>query len=610
MLEVLRSSAKGNVGKVIVGLIVVTFVLFGAESIISIAGNSAPATVNGEDISEVDFQRLMSNRQQELANQFGAEAAAQLANSPFLREEVINSLINQALQSQLASNLQLEVSDEMVMQSFADIAAFQLDGKFDQNMYLNALAGAGYSHMTFIAAQKNQYALNQMQIGLVNSAFTVDKVAERYSELNAQQREVSFYEFNADDFKADVVLSDEDLDAYYQENQQAFLSEEQVKVNYVLLTLNDIAAEIIVSENDLKAAYDSFVVEYKANEVREISHILFSDGDVEAEVAAAQARLIAGESFADLAAELSDDPGSAEFGGSLGELIPGIYVEEFYQAAIELNEAGDISAPVKTQFGTHLIKLDALSTVVVPSFDEKKDELTAQIQQEKARNEMLLVESQLSDEAFASDFIADVAESFQTSVQSSDWLTQSGNSGLFADINVISAAFSEQVVEDGLISEVVRLSNGDLIAMQKTDYQPEAVLPYEEVAESVEAAVTEQKANELMLAALASVVDQQSVTGEGWSEAILIDRSNTDLPRSVVEVAFTMAAPEAGGVSVSQAESGNVAYAVAVSDVVNVTPDEDTVLAAQNFAQQVSGGAQYQMLFNQQRNEAKIKIRQ
>ena len=130
MLDVFRNSAKGTAGKVIVGLIVITFVLFGAESIISIAGNSAPANVNGDDISERDYQRLLSSRQNELTQQFGAEMAAQLANSSFLKDEIIESLVSQKLQAQLTESLKFGISEEQVLETLTDIPAFQLEGQF------------------------------------------------------------------------------------------------------------------------------------------------------------------------------------------------------------------------------------------------------------------------------------------------------------------------------------------------------------------------------------------------------------------------------------------------------------------------------------------------
>jgi len=611
MLEVFRNSAKGTVGKVIVGLIVITFVLFGADSIMTIVGNTSPASVNGEDISETEFLRLMNTRQQELTNQFGAETAAQLANSPYLREEIINSLVNQRIQSQLTRELELEVSEEQVLKSFADIDAFLIDGEFDQNRYLNVLASNGFNHNNFVASQKAQEALTQMQLGLVNSAFDITKSVNRYAALNVQQREIQYREFNADDFEDQVVLTDDELNSYYLENESSFMSDEQVKVDYVYVSLSDVADQIIITDAEIETAYNSYLAEVSNNESRVIAHILFASGDdTEADAINVMDRLASGESFEDLAAELSEDPGSAEFGGSLGELIPDVYEPDFYAAAKALINEGEVSAPVQTEYGHHLIKLESLSTAQADSIEDKRSDLESTILDRKARDEMLLVESQLSDEAFSTDFIADIASSFQVEVQSSDWLSRSGNEGVFDNRAVVQASFSSQVIDDGLISDVVRLASGDLIAVQKTDYQPEDVKPFDEVKGQVVSTLTSTKAQNLMTLAIENVVNQQSTSEGIWSEAVVINRNDQDLPSSVVLKAFEVAPPESGSIAVILSDAGDVAYAVAVVSVSDGDVTENVQLNAEAFAQQLAGGSQYQVMFNQVRNEADIKVRQ
>jgi len=610
MLQVFRNSAKGNVGKVIVGLIVITFVLFGAESIMSIAGNTAPATVNGDDISELNYQRLLNRQQQELTNQYGAEVATQLANQQYFREQVINTLINQELQSQITEKLKFDVSDEQILKTFAEVPAFQLDGKFDQDMYLNVLSANGFNHQSFIASEKAQTALTQMQAGIVNSAFIVNKAVDRYAVLDAKQRKVSFRSFISSDFEGDVSLTDEELQTYYTENESSYLSEEQVKVKYIRISLADLAKQVVVTDAELESAYQSYLAALSADEKREISHILFADGEnKEAEAQEALNRLAAGESFSDLATELSDDPGSAEFGGSLGELIPDVYVTEFYDAAVALSTEGEVSGLVETQFGVHLIRLDVLSTAQSATIEEKTADLTADIKDRNARDEMLLVESQLADAAFASDDIAEVAESFQADVVESDWLTRSSNNELISEAKVGDAIFSAQVIDDGLISDVIRTASGDLITVQKSEYQPEAVKAFDVVADDITAALTRVRANELMLQALSDAIDNTSELGEGWAEAVIVDRSNTELPSAVVQKAFELSSPDESGLSIGKVEGADTAYVVAVLDIIVNDPSESQRESASSFVTQVSGGAQYQIMFNQVRGEAKIKIR-
>lgn len=609
MLEVFRNSAKGTAGKVIVGLIVITFTLFGAESIISIAGNSSPATVNGEDISEVDYQRLLSRRQQELTSQFGAEAAAQLVNSPFLQDEIIESLISQELQSQLSAELEFDASEEQVLKTLADIPAFQVDGQFSQDRYQNVLAANGFNHQSFIAAQKEQTALVQLQSGIANSAFVVDKAVQRVAELNAQLRSFQYKEFVADDYADQVELTEEELVAYYQENEQQYLSEEKVKVNYLMITLDSLKEQQSVTDQDIQSEYDSYVAGLVEDEVRTISHILFADGDDKlAEAESALERLEGGESFADLATELSDDPGSAEFGGSLGELIPDVYVEEFYNAAIALTEAGQVSEPVETQYGIHLIKLDSLEQNEPDTLEQKRAELVEAIKARKAREELLLVESQLSDAAFSSDQIEVVADSFQTELMESDWITRSSAQAPLDNAEVLEQAFSAQVIEDGLISSVVRLDDGSLLALQQVDYAPEAVREFQEVEDVVRESLLAQRSSELMRADMDAIVAAQEIQGSGWETVQSATRNNDGVAPQVLAKAFELAEPETG-VTVGETSGESSAYVVALMSVTDAQPGEDTLAQARSTVESGIGGSQYQIIYNQARNEADITVR-
>ncbi|MDB9894947.1 SurA N-terminal domain-containing protein [Reinekea forsetii] len=609
MLQAFRNSAKGKVGKIIVGLIVITFVFFGAESIISIAGNSAPATVNGDDISENDYQRLLNSRQQELTSQYGADIGSQLANSPFLRQEVLNILINQKLQAQLTQDLKFEVSDDQVLKTLTEVPAFQLNGKFDQDLYLNLLSANGFNHKSFIASQRAQAALTQMQSGLVNSAFVNEKSVARYASLDAQQRKVAYRTLSAADYLASVAPSTHDLQAYYNENQDQFLSEERVKVKVVRVAMANMIADALVTDDEIDSAYQSYLAALASNEQRTVSHILFADGaDNAAEAQSALARLAAGEAFADLATELSDDPGSAEFGGSLGELIPDVYVAEFYNAALSLSQEGDVSDLVTTEYGVHLIQLDSLSTAQAASLADQTAELTALLKERKARDEMILVAADLADDAFASDDIADVALNFQTDVIETDWLTRSSDDELMAEDGFAAAVFSPTVVDDGMISSVVKTAAGDLIVVQKLDYQGEAVKPFVEVETDIRTLVADRMATELMSAALADILASTVALDDNWTDPELIDRNATGLPDNVVEKAFTLPAP-VNGLSVATLEDGDLAYVIAVTEVVDTSPSETQQLAAKKFATTFAGSAQYQVLFNQVREAADISIR-
>lgn len=608
MLDTFRNSAKGTPGKIIVGLVVITFVLFGAESIMSIAGNSSPATVNGQDISEAEYQIMLNTRQQELAQQYGAEAAAQLSNSPFLRNQVISSLVNQEIQSQLASNMGFEISEQQILESLGSVEAFQVNGVFDQNTYLRVLSSSGYTHQTFIAREQKSNALSQFQAGVFGSAFNIEQSAEQLAKLDKQQRDIAYKTFVAADFESEVELTDEDIQAYYDENSSLFMSEEKVKLKYVVLSKESIAEQAIVTDEDLQSAYESYVASVSSSSEREISHILFAEKeDNQAAAQAALDRLNAGEDFSELAQELSDDPGSAAFGGSLGVLVEGVFVAEFNDAANALTEAGQLSGLVETQYGTHIIRLDSIKSEQAKTFAQMKSDLEADVRDRKARDELILLESQLADEAYANDNIEDVASVFFVDVQKTDWLTRSTVNPLMSESAFQAVAFSDQVTVDGVISDVATLSNGDLVVVQKDGYEAEQVEPLDAVKDSIVTQLTAEKSVELMAAA-ASNAATEGADISAWSVVSGITRTQSDIPVDVVETAFALPKPES--VSFGSAVQGNEAYAVAVTKVSDVAVTESDIANAASWLEQASSNSQYQVVFNAARAAADIKVRQ
>lgn len=614
MLEIVRKLARGTAGKVIVGVIVVAFSLGGAFSVVNIVNNSDPVQVNGEGISDVEIQRLVTMRQQQLMQQLGENASPELLNSAFIRQSVINSLINQELQEQTSQNLGMAVSSEQVSREITSIPAFQVDGQFDEETYRRVLAQNGYTPNTFRAERAAQVRLNQMQTGLVASAFSLDREVQRITELENQEREVAYRVFRGEDFVDAVDITDADIQSYYDANSSDFLTDEQVQVRFVRLSTSDLVPDMVVTEADIEAAYDSYVAEQEADANREVSHILFADGDdTLAEAQAALERLNAGESFEDLATELSDDPASADSGGSLGELVEGFYVDEFYQSAMSLTEVGQVSDPVETEFGYHLIRLDSMSSAQIEPLADRRDELEQRVRREKAEEEFALVENQLADEAFTSEQIESVAEAFGTTVEITEWVTRNASSGVAADPAFITTAFSSGVIDEGRISDVVKLENGDLVVMQLEDYQPEQVQELETVRSDIEQILTAEQSRELAVEAAQAEVERVREAGslpeEGWESPVYIDRDNAEWPTELVNFSFTLAKPEGSDISVGQRRSDDGVYTVAVLNVRQGEADSEEIDNLSGFLAEQHGQGEYQSFFNALRATADIEVR-
>lgn len=613
MLQSLRTAARGWVGKVIVAVIVVVFVLFGAESIIGIVNSGSPVEVNGEGISDQQIQRMVSLQQQQLIQQFGDQATPELLNSPFVRQSVINSLVNQEIQRQATERLGFVIASEQISRDIVTLPAFQTGGRFDEQLYRRVIAQNGYTPTTFRAERANQMRLEQLQDGLALSAFVLPKEADRLLDLDRQQRQVAYVRINADDFLDQTEVSASDIENYYNENPGQFLAPERVRVNFVELRQSDLEPDMVVSEAELSSEYDRYASSQRAQSFREVAHILFANqSDNLAAAEAAAERLAQGEDFAELAAELSDDPASANMGGYLGELVEDFFAGPFYDSASELQQEGQVTGPVSTEFGVHLIRLESIQSVEAEPLEAVREELEQRIRQRKARDEFVFVENQLADEAFRADEISSVAEVFDASVQTTDWFSREGGSGIAENNSVITAAFSDLVINDNRISDVIRLSADRLLVLQLDAYEPEQVRPLEAVRDQIEAQLGTLQARDLAAQRIESLLSdaqsQQALTDQ-WSEPVFIGREDGSLPSVVVDYSFSLPRPSTG-ISLGQQRQGDNVYAVAVLDVAvgEADPaDRDSLLA---FLQSRTGEADYQSFFNGLRSSAEIRIRE
>lgn len=613
MLQFFRSAAKGVTGKIIVAVIVVAFAFFGAESIVGVVNNSDPIEVNGEGISDGQVQRLVQQRQQQLIQQLGENATPELLNSSFIRQSVVNALVNEEIQRQASVRLDLAVSEAAVNQNILTIGAFQSDGQFDEEAFRRYLASNGFTPTTFRSQLSSQIRLEQMQSGLVRSAFELERDVERSAALENQRREVTYRRYNAEDFLDQTDVTEEDIQRYYDENSDRFLNPEQVRVRYVVLNQSDLIPDMVVTESDIESEYNRYSADAETETLREVSHILFADDDDPMAAAEeALARLNNGESFADLAEALSDDPGSSLDGGFLGELSEGLYVDEFYEAGRDLQNVGDVSEPVQTEFGVHLIRLETLEEAEVQPLETVRDELEQAVRERKAREEFGLLETEMADIAFQSDQVDEVAEAFGASVQTSDWINRNTTSGIAASESFVSAAFSETVVDDGLISDVVRLQNGGLAVLQREAYEPEQVQPLEAVSDQVAEIVTNEQATALAEQAATDDLEQVRAQGvvadERWASPDVIDRENSDLPPNLVQFSFEMPRPTDNALTVERLTSGETVYLVAVLSVVDGEVTDEVRQSVGDYLAERTGQADFQSFFNALRTEADVRV--
>ncbi len=575
MLENIRESSQGMAAKIILGLVILTFALAGIGSYTNSTDTSV-ADVNGEKISLQDFnkayQAQRNNMQQQYGEMFETLAADQTYMANF-RNGVVDSLINQRLVDQNSANLAIRVSDDRIKKTILTMPEFQVDGVFDNNRYLALINQAGfYQSSDFRDYLRLEMSRRQLTQALVLSEFSLPYQSTMIAELQNQTRDIRFASIGLEQFKSSVEITDEEINNFYQENQERFLNQEKVKVNYITLNVEDIAKNIVVSDDDVKAFYEENINDFGDEEQRRISHILIEvDADEDAAKAQAEsilAQINAGGDFAELAKQYSSDTFSGENGGDLDWLERGSMDEVFDEQAFALAEIGDVSNVVQTEYGFHLIKLTDLKPAVVQPLTEVFDDLKIRISKQKAQEEFYVLQQEMARLSFEfPDSLDDAAEAVNTQVKTSEWLSRNNNTGVFSNVRAIDAAFSDLVLNEQLNSDVIEVSDSLAIVVRLNEYQAANVKPLAEVTEAIKYNLVAEKAKteaqNVMDELLVEMQSGADITaklveyGTAFETKADVVRYSPEIAPAIVEKAFTLPHPVEGTVSAGLSDLAN-----------------------------------------------------
>ncbi|CAO1663668.1 SurA N-terminal domain-containing protein [Salinicola sp. NYA28a] len=605
MLQRIREGSQGWAAKVVVGAIIVTFALFGAESLVSYfsAGSNDAATVNGESISrqavETQVQRGIRSGQvpPEQERQF--------------RGQVLDQLIRQRTLDQYADEGGLHISDSQLDQLIVSLPEFQdQDGRFSEELFTNRLAQAGYTPASFRRELRADTLRRQVQQGLAASAFLLPSEKARLASLQQQQRTFRYAQLSPADLDQPVAPSDADLQQYYDQHQEDFRRPEQVKVNYLVLNQEDVAKDVEVTDEQLRQVYE----QAKAAAPREVSHILVTFGDDRTEqeardrIAEVQQQLEQGTDFTALAREYSDDSSSAGDGGDLGAIQRGFFGDSFDDAAFSL-DPGQVSQIVQTQYGLHLIKVTGVD---IPSFEEDRETLAQQVRLEQSESLFNERVQQLTDDAYQADDLESVADEMGLTVQTSDWFSRdAGGEGVLSNPDAAAAAFSSDVLEDGYNSDVIETDDQQRVVLRVVDHREASTLPLDEVRDQILTAVkAEQTRQQLQTQAdetLAALRNGDDVPGLDWQQVDGVTRDADGVPAPILQEAFRLSRPQADAVAWGQAESQNGVAIVGVESVTAGDASSDDADFVTRLAQRLQAQIAIQGLNQTLEEEADVE---
>ncbi|WP_458128042.1 SurA N-terminal domain-containing protein [Pseudomonas sp. Z2-11] len=555
MLQNIRDNSQGWIAKTIIGIIVALMALTGFEAIFQATTNSNDAAkVNGEKISQNELSQAVDMQRRQLMQQLGKDFDASLLDEKMLRDSALKGLIDRKLLLQGADDAKFAFSEAALDQVILQTPEFQVDGKFSPERFDQVIRQLGYGRLQFREMLAQEMLIGQLRAGLAGSGFVTDAQVLAFARLEKQTRDFATLTVKAD--PAAVKLTDDEVKAYYDQHAKEFMTPDQVVIDYLELKKASFFDQVSVKDEDLQAAYQKEIA--NLSEQRRAAHILIEVNDkvteaqAKAKIEEIQARLAKGESFEALAKEFSQDPGSANNGGDLGYAGPGVYDPEFEKALYALNK-DQVSAPVRTDFGLHLIKLLGVEAPEVPSFASLKDKLTRDLKTQQVEQRFVEATKQLEDASFEASDLAQPAQDLKLTVHTSAPFGREGGEGIAANRAVITAAFSPEVLEEGANSTAIELDPETVVVLRAKEHRKPQQLPLENVAGPIRAqlakehasAAAKTQADEL----IASLRDGKTaldkpVNGQGWKVVEAATRSQEGIDPAVLQALFRMSKPE------------------------------------------------------------------
>jgi len=631
MLQAIRDTAQGWIAWAIVILISIPFALWGIADYLGVGAEPVVATVNGDEIKERELDQRYQEFRRSLQERLGANFRPEMFDEQRMRQQVLDGMINDLIIEQASRDLGLYAGDELVRQAILSVPAFQKDGEFDRAIYERALQLQGYpAPVQFEERLRNSLVTGQLETAVSETEFATSRELEEMARLRKQRREFSYLRVPASKFRSDEPIPEEQLKAYYQAHTEQFRSPEQVKLQYLVLDTDSLVETINPGEDQLREYFDSHREEYLQPEKRRASHILVGvEGNADTEqqaalqkIESARARILAGEDFAAVAKEVSEDPGSAPNGGELGFFGPGEMDPAFEQAAYSAVR-GEVTEPVRSSFGYHLILVQEIQPEVAPSFDEVRERVLRAVSKQEAERLLADYAERLSNLAYEHpDSLEPAAQSLGMEIQTSDWIGPGGGKDLLAYREVVAAAFSDDVLAQGNNSELIELGPERMLVLRVAEHREAAVKPLQDVMEQVVELIRKEQAREAarsqaeaLLSRLKEGTTLEQLQGEAGYELkqlSALERTSREAPPQLVAEVFKLARPVEQAPTLSAVALGNDDYAVValtgVTDGALGDLDESSRSREKAVLERSRGQEYYQHLVQFLRSEAEVEF--
>jgi len=542
---------------VLLVLVVPAFAFFGIEGYVGFMSRDKElAEVNGVAITQPEYDAVRRNQLEEIRRMLGASFDVEAVDTPAFRERVLNDMINQQVIVQAAMQGRYTVSDEQLRTTIADFPAVQENGVFSAERYRQVLAAQGMTPADFEMRVRSDLVLAQVLGPIGSTARAPTRVVDELMAALTQERTVALRRFNGTAYEGDVQVSDADIKAWYDSNADTLRLPESVNIEYVVLDEQAVSQGLSVPEAEIETFYQQNQGRYGQPEQRRVSHILREvppDAD-EANKEAARAKaqelsdLLKADptQFAALAAEFSQDPGSANQGGDLGWIAKDTLVPEVETAVFEL-APDTISEVIESPFGYHVALVTQVQPASIKPLEQVRDEVQSEIMRQMAAARFAELATDLTNLVYDQrEALSPIAQQLGLELRQADGLSRTGllpdsrfarstpvASGEIQIVNnprVLQVAFSPDVFEEKFNSGVIETAPGTLVALRVVQINPASVPPLDQVEDLIREQLVAEGALRLARQAgeaALSVISDGSQPPLGFTAPEVVSRQNT-----------------------------------------------------------------------------------
>lgn len=619
MMDNLRAAANHVVLKIILALIILSFVLTGVGNYLIGGSGDYAAKVNGQTIERAQLEQAFQSERSRMQQQLGDQFSALAGNEGYMqqmRRQVLSQLIDNMLLDQYAKKLGLAVSDDQIKDAIRKAPYFQTNGQFDNAKYLDLIGRMGYTADNFAQSMRQQLVNQQVIQAFGESGFVLPSESQAMAALVLQERDVRLATIDLKALQVKQSAGDDELKAYYDQNKNSFIAPEQVKVSYIPLDAASMQDKVKVSEEDISAYYDQHKSSYGQPERKNYSVIQLK---TEAEANAALDELKKGADFATLAKEKSTDIISRRTGGELGWLEPETTADELKQA--NLTEKGQLSGVVKSSVGFLIVRLNDIEPEKLKPLSEVHDAIAKQVQQEKAVDAYYALQQKVSEAATSdNESLASAEEAAGVKAAQSDWFTRDNIPAALNFKPVVQAIFDGSLIGEngapGSNSDVITVDGDRAFVVRVSGHKPEGIEPFDQVKDRVAELVKRNKAlqaaklqGEKLLVELKQGKGDEAMKAAGLSFGAVQKMARAPEDSQLVESVFALPHPQDGKpvYGMSQDRQDNVVL-IALDAVKPGTLPEDEMKTFVGKMEEGATGVSFDSLLASLRKEAKIKM--